>query len=234
MAVLNKIGYGEILFASNPLPEIQDITEHFLAEHRKNVTDNPRFLEKLKELIQSTKTKIDELRKQKIAQDERDDYKNPDGSPMQENDYKKYRFGGNKLGFGLLTFPGGDRMSMNKINDIEKAFEQFMKKVKKVDLQEPDILQKQDGNFKGKKLVWKGTPAQFGHFIIELIGKGYLEKPTGSYQKDAKFYLDIFDIKVNEKQTTVGSIEKEISHKTNSLSSNNVTMIKIPQIDKLK
>lgn len=233
MAVLNKIGYGEILFASNPLPEIQDITEHFLAEHRKNVTDNPRFLEKLKELIQSTKTKIDELRKQKIAQDERDDYKNPDGSPMQENDYKKYRFGGNKLGFGLLTFPGGDRMSMNKINDIEKAFEQFMKKVKKVDLQEPDILQKQDGNFKGKKLVWKGTPAQFGFIIIELIGKGYLERPTGSFSRDAEFFLSLFDIRVKGNPTTTGTIAKELNDKENSLSPKNASLLKLPDIKKL-
>lgn len=198
MAVLNKIGYGEILFASNPLTEIQDITEHFLAEHRKNVTDNPRFIEKLKELIQTTKTKIDELRKQKIAQDERDNYKNPDGSPIQENDYKKYRFSGAKLGFGLLTFPGGDRMSMNKINDIEKAFEQF--EVQALNNKQPTIKQ---------KVIWKGELKEFAELIVQLQRVGWIDLPHGELNPIVKTLCLCFDFS--------GTKKKKDSNTENSL-----------------
>ena len=126
MALLNKTQYGSILFATNDFPEVQDIKDHFLAEYRKNINDNPRFVEKLKEVILSVKNKIEDQCKQGIAKDEKDGYKNPDGSPMQKRDYKGYRWHKDKLGFGLLIqFPGGSRMSMNKINDIEKAFELF-------------------------------------------------------------------------------------------------------------
>lgn len=84
------------------------------------------------------------------------------------------------------------------------------------------------------KLKWKGTPAQFGFLIIELIGKGYLEKPTSSYSKDANLYLDIFDIRVKDKLTTVATIAKEINDLSNSLSVENARLLTLPDIEKLK
>jgi hypothetical protein len=81
------------------------------------------------------------------------------------------------------------------------------------------------------KLKWIGTPAQFGFFIQELIGKGYLAKPTKSYAKDAEVYLSCFEI--SAKQST---IEKEISpaDAQNSLSPTNRSKFKIPPKDSLK
>lgn len=80
------------------------------------------------------------------------------------------------------------------------------------------------------KLKWLGTPAQFGFIIQELIGKGYLERPTASYKKDAEIYRSMFEI-IGEKST----LEKEIStgDSQNSLSPKNRAQIKIPNIDKL-
>jgi hypothetical protein len=79
------------------------------------------------------------------------------------------------------------------------------------------------------KLVWTGTPAQFGFIINELIGKGYLEKPTASFAKDVKIYLEIFDI-----NTTPATLEKEINLYSNSTSANNASLLKMTHIDKLK
>lgn len=84
-----------------------------------------------------------------------------------------------------------------------------------------------------KKLKWLGTPAQFGHLIIELIGKGYLDKPTISFNKDAEFYLSIFDIKTKNGKTTIGNMANEINENKNSLSATNVVKFKIFHKDKL-
>jgi hypothetical protein len=84
-------------------------------------------------------------------------------------------------------------------------------------------------NAGSSKLVWRGTPAQFGFIIIELIGNGYLEKPTGSYKKDAAIYLNIFEI-----DTTKGTLEKEINCNSNSLSTENARHLNLPHKDKLK
>lgn len=80
-----------------------------------------------------------------------------------------------------------------------------------------------------QKLKWLGTPAQFGFVIQELIGKGYLEKPAGSNAKDVKALLEHFE--VNGKEST---IEKELSVNQNSMSANNRSRFRVPQIDSLK
>lgn len=82
-----------------------------------------------------------------------------------------------------------------------------------------------------KRLKWLGTSAQFGFIFQELIGKGYLEKPTSSYSKDADIYLSMFDI-----EGTKGTLTKEIStgENQNSLSATNRAKIKIPLKDQLK
>jgi hypothetical protein len=78
------------------------------------------------------------------------------------------------------------------------------------------------------KLKWLGTPAQFGFIIQELIGKGYLERPTSSFAKDAKIFLSIFDI-----ETTEQTLAKELSDKTNSISPDNARLLSISYKSKL-
>lgn len=195
MALLDQTQYGSILFAANKFQDVLDITDHFLAEYRKNIADNPRFVEKLKELIQSTKLKVDDLRKQGIARDEKDDYKNPDGSPIQKRDYKEYNFSGNKLGFSLLTFAGAGRMSMNKLNDIERAFKEFENKIEALANQVNKIEEEEDSELipKEVRLKWKGTPGQFAFIVDLFINKGYLEKPTQFAERNAGIFLELFE-----------------------------------------
>lgn len=83
-------------------------------------------------------------------------------------------------------------------------------------------------NVGGNKLRWIGTPSQFGFIIQELIGKGYLEKPTSSNAKNAKLFLSIFDI-----DTTEQTLSKELSDKTNSISPENARLLTIAHINKL-
>lgn len=79
------------------------------------------------------------------------------------------------------------------------------------------------------KWPWRGTPAQLGFFIIELNGKGFADRPTRSYIKDAEFYLSIFEI-----DTTVENLANEINPKSNSLSPDNARILSITHKDKLK
>lgn len=199
MALLDQTQYGSILFAANKFKDVQDITDHFLAEYRKNIADNPRFLEKLKELIQSTKLKVDDLRKQGIARDKKAKYKNPDGSPMEKNDYKSYRYSTNQLGFGFIQFHGGSRISLNKINDVEKAFEQLTIKVVEMEGKETD---------RKIKLKWKGSKVQLYHVIRQL--KNDYEMIGNSYNELADFLiLNVISFENTGKET----VEKELKKK---------------------
>lgn len=82
------------------------------------------------------------------------------------------------------------------------------------------------------KLKWLGTPSQFGFIFQELIGKGFLQPPATSYKKMADAFLEHFEI-----ETTSPSLSKELSTNEtsgNSLSSNNRSKFKIPNLNQLK
>lgn len=77
-------------------------------------------------------------------------------------------------------------------------------------------------------LKWIGSPSQFGFIIDLLIQGGYIEKPRSSFTKDAELYLKLFEI-----DATQGTLAKELSEKTNSLSVLNRNKFKIPDRSKL-
>ncbi|QJB41726.1 hypothetical protein HF324_29330 [Chitinophaga oryzae] len=79
------------------------------------------------------------------------------------------------------------------------------------------------------KIKWKGSPALLGCIIEELISKGYMERPTSSYLKDAAVYLQIFDI-----DTTPATLAKELSDRTNSLCAENKLKFSLPKKEHLK
>lgn len=79
-----------------------------------------------------------------------------------------------------------------------------------------------------QKIKWTGTPAQFGFYMDLLIQGGYLQKPTGSFEKDSTFYLEHFDI-----ETTKGTLTKELSENTNSIETKYRNKVVIPHKDKL-
>ena len=80
-----------------------------------------------------------------------------------------------------------------------------------------------------QKLEWLGTPAQFGFIIQELIGKGYIARPTSSFARDAIILLSHFNI-----ETTPGTLAKEINSVSSSLSTDNARLLSIPHINKLR
>ena len=81
------------------------------------------------------------------------------------------------------------------------------------------------------KLKWLGNAALFGFIIQQLIERGYLARPTGSFKRDAEIYLKLFEI-----NATHGTLSKEISNweDQNSLSESNRSKFKIPSITELK
>ncbi len=80
-----------------------------------------------------------------------------------------------------------------------------------------------------KKIKWLGSPSQFGFIIDALVIGGYIERPTSSFKKDAEFYLNIFDL-----DTTIGTLEKELNFKGNSITPDNRKQFKIIKKDQLK
>lgn len=48
---------------------------YFIAEYRRNVIDNPRFIEKLSQIVQYVKKNVDEVRKEQIQTDKENGYK---------------------------------------------------------------------------------------------------------------------------------------------------------------
>ncbi len=198
MAVLSKKDYYEIIFKTNDFPEILDISDHFISEHRNNITDNPRFSEKLKGVIESLKVKIGELREQRIEKEKKDNYRNPDGSPKEKNDYLGYNFSADKLGVGLIQYPGGSRLSINKINNIEKAYELFTGKINNSGT--PGVKQ---------KIRWRGELKEFAELLVSLEKKQWIELPDGELNPIVKTLCLCFDFS--------GTKRKENSNTENSL-----------------
>lgn len=189
MALLDKTQYGSILFASNKFQDIQDITDHFLAEYRQNINDNPRFVEKLKEVILYVKNKIEDQCNQIIARDKKANYKNPDGSPMEKKDYKGYKWSADKLGFGFIQFKGGNRISMNKLSDIEKAFDLF--EVQGLNDKQPTIKQ---------RIRWRGELKEFAELIIQLERAKWIDLPHGELAPMVKTLCMCFDFSDTKKK----------------------------------
>jgi hypothetical protein len=117
-------------------------------------------------------------------------------------------------------------------SEIYRQLNEKLEQIKhqSIDRNKEDKIQDIIGNTT-VKLKWLGTPSQFGFIIQELIGKGFIERPSSSYPKDAAVYLNLFEI-----ETTAATLAKEIStgEGQNSLSSNSRAHIKIPQIGRLK
>lgn len=124
------------------------------------------------------------------------------------------------LGYALLSFI--------KIGEsvATELIEEFAAKISDLDNDETEseIIETNQ-----KKMKWLGSPAQFGLIIDHLVQGGYLEKPTGSFTKDAGFYLNYFEI-----DTTKDTLAKELSETTNSVAPHNRRQFIIPQKDKLK
>lgn len=199
MSVLVIMQYQEIVFKSMGFSEIEDISAHFLSEYKKVNTDNPKFLEKLKKVISDLKTKCNEQIKLLIEKDEKCQYKNPDGTLMEKKDYLTRNFAAFHLGVGLIGFPHGyNKLNMNKIFDIEKAYEMFLGKINNVS--KLTVL---------KKIEWKGELKEFAELIFELDNKQWIDLPHGELTSIVNTLCSCFDFsatKKTEKSKTESSL----------------------------
>jgi hypothetical protein len=117
---------------------------------------------------------------------------------------------------------------LNIRNAFENWYEKFGESDEEIENKKIGPELKQSGKTTKKKLKWMGTPSQFG-FIIDLLTEGgYLQKPTGSFAKDAELYFSIFEI-----ETTESTLTKELSETTNSLNTVNRKKFTIPSKDEL-
>jgi hypothetical protein len=117
---------------------------------------------------------------------------------------------------------------LNIRNAFENWYEKFGESDEEIENKKIESELRQSGVTTKKKLKWTGTPSQFG-FIIDLLTKGgYLQKPTGSFTKDAELYFSIFEI-----ETTESTLTKELSETTNSLNTVNRKKFTIPSKDEL-
>jgi len=70
-----------------------------------------------------------------------------------------------------------------------------------------------------QKLQWTGTPSEFGRYILQLKGNGYLTLPYKSHKKNAEYLLTIWDVRNDRGEpTTEATLAKEINPQSNSLS----------------
>ncbi|HVI43496.1 MAG TPA: hypothetical protein VM802_01445 [Chitinophaga sp.] len=100
---------------------------------------------------------------------------------------------------------------------------------KLIELQDQQLSQSEHRQLAITKLKWNGSAAVLGCILDELIAKGYLERPTSSYSKDAAIYLQLFEL-----ETTKATLAKELSDRTNSLCAENRLKLSLPKIEHLK
>jgi hypothetical protein len=123
----------------------------------------------------------------------------------------------------------GRRIDINTLEVLVNAWKQFEEQTKIGKAENEQDSNENNTSTAGRlKVKWNGTPSQFGFIINELIGKGYMIKPTGSFERDAEFWMSVFDI-----NTTLGTLAKELSSNTNSLSSDDGRELILPLIRKL-
>jgi hypothetical protein len=234
MSYLSNISYYKIIEKALLL-EKERIPFYFINQHNLFIKTNLDFKESLSLYIGNIEKQLNKFLKnvqieKKIGLKEADKGGNfiyyLDGilttvevvekkiEPIESNEYDIFTI--------EPPFNPGLKINTNKIYELREGFNIFNN----------HILNKQDEittqNLAKTKLKWKGSPAQFGFLIQELIGKGWISKPTGSFLKDAKFLMELFDI-----NTTPGNLENEINPNRNSLTKNNSILFKIPSIESL-
>ena len=198
MALLNTYEYGNIIFAAKTFSELEDIADHFLAEFKSNINDNPRFITKLNSYIQDSITKVNELIAVKIQTDLNPLNTETHSVPKEQEYYNKYGFPSEKLGFGLIHYKGGSRMSLKKLTDIEKGFELFKEKISD---NGPQTIK--------QKVMWNGKLKEFAELIVELERHEWIELPHGQVNQIVKTICLCFDF-VKTKKSANSNTENSL------------------------
>jgi hypothetical protein len=221
MSYLMPNQYDEILYQSIGLDTLQT-TLFFRSKYLENKEHNPIFPFELSNAIGRLFEKYKSL-----------NYSNPLYT-NDENGKPVYIEKNTSIPINSL-FPAsicgtldGRRIDTNSFHCLIDAWNFFNDQIKlgnETDSTESEQQENQDEILKTRqpKVKWKGAPSHFSYIIGELIDKGYMDKPAGTFNRQATFWLSIFEI-----ATTHGTLAKELS--TCSLTVDNIRLFNIPDI----
>ncbi len=225
MTFLLPKDYHSIFEFSIGLKE-KDIPHYFSNQYQKHNSSNSNFVRNLKDLFSELENRF-----QFLIQHYNERYLN-EYSRIKENEVEnKVKKISNWDDESFWYFEGvierpfpiawhqkqHKRITIKKFNEIKSGFEDFIEMRVKDD--EIEDFQK---NILSKKIKWKGKPSQLGFLILELVGKGWIELPTNSYKKSAKYLMELFDV-----ETTHNNLENEINPNKNSLELDNQRFVTI-------
>ena len=197
--------YTEMIYNSISL-ESNLIADYFISEYEKNKDKNIDFINNLSNsiyLFESVINKHQEFIMMAKIDSDNFDYFNHVYPHLSYTDKEK------KLRYSdLINITDGLKLFISRAEDNLPDNEEL-------------II--------NQKIKWNGGPSDFGFLINQLIANGWIDKPYKSYNNNAKFFLNLFDI-----DTTVGTLAKELSEKSYSLSPDNEKMIRISHIDKMR
>ncbi len=208
MAILNKIGYGEILFYTAEFKTKDDIKENLISEFKIHRSDNPRFFTKLKELIENIIPIIEKNIAQKIQSQPED----KQSLSSEKPDYSEYRFRGDSLGFPLMTIVASGRISLNRIKLINDCLLEIEKIISKSEFDEMNTANT-------IKLKWLGSKAQLYSVLRQL--KNDHEMIGNSFDELAEFLLK--NVTSFEK-TKKGTVEKELKRERKLLKKRRISV----------
>lgn len=83
------------------------------------------------------------------------------------------------------------------------------------------------------KLIWNGTPSQFGHIFYELADKGFIEAPKWRGEINKTQYANICWGLFEFKSKSIENLAKELSSDDNSLTYANKELFQIPHLKDL-
>jgi hypothetical protein len=195
----------------------EEIPFYFINQHSKYIESNLDFIDRLDGCIKLLENQINK-EIEYIKTNYNDKYDLNEIRICFDKNHRPMELTFNKLSLSKSSI----RININKIGELRKGFEALTHSITNK-MTKNTITP----NSSISKLKWNGKAAEFGFLIQELIGKGWIEKPSRSLTSDAKLYFNIFEI-----DTTIQNLANEISTKKNSLTTNNSIMFKIPYMKK--
>lgn len=223
MEYLLPVDYEKLIYKviSHQL-EAQQTSNLFYSEFLTHKAHNPNFEFELEIVINELESK----RKTIISKHQKPDFTEHIEIELA-NGFIPFSmiFGFLEFGEYVSEYDENVIISNDSLNSLKKGFQMF--RDKPLQITEEELEEEIESTT--KKIKWNGGPSDFGFLINQLIANGWIEKPYKSYNDNAKFFLNLFDI-----DTTVGTLAKELSEKSYSLSPNNEKMIRISHIDKMR
>jgi hypothetical protein len=222
MSYLLATQYDEILYQSIGL-DTQQTAHFFRSKYLDNREHNPDFSIELADAIQRLMSRYqDKCNAHRMyTKDENGNLVSVDRNVSIPANYILPVSNSNPI--------DGRRIDTNTLEVLVNAWKQYEEQTKIGKAENEQDSNENNTSTAGRlKVKWKGNAAQFGQLIIELIGKGYIEKPTSSYLKDANFWLSVFDM-----NTGADNLANQLNENKNTISGKDAGKLNLPHIAKL-